>query len=68
MPPEIQPEYARLLSQVLPSVVVSEEQNERYLQQVTELLRRDDSLSSAEAELLKLLILLIEDYEEKHYV
>jgi len=67
IPAEIQPEYARLLSQALPSVIESEEQNELYLEQVSELLYREDSLSAAEGELLKLLTLLIEDFEEKHY-
>jgi len=34
---------------------------------VSDLLRREDRLSTAERQLLKLLTLLIEDYEEKHY-
>ena len=62
-----QPEYARLLAESLPTVVDSEGLNELYLEQVSELLRREDSLSPAERQLLKLLTLLIEDFEEKHY-
>jgi HTH-type transcriptional regulator/antitoxin HigA len=62
-----QPEYARLLAQSLPTVIDSEGLNELYLEQVSELLRREDSLSPAERQLLKLLTLLIEDFEEKHY-
>jgi len=62
-----QPEYARLLAESMPTVVDSEGLNELYLEQVTELLRREDSLSAAETQLLKLLTLLIEDFEEKHY-
>ncbi len=62
-----QPEYARLLAESLPTVVDSEGLNELYLEQVSELLRREDSLSPAETQLLKLLTLLIEDFEEKHY-
>ena len=61
------PEYARLLAESLPTVVDSEGLNELYLEQVSELLRREDSLSLAETQLLKLLTLLIEDFEEKHY-
>jgi HTH-type transcriptional regulator/antitoxin HigA len=38
--------------------------NELYLEQVADLLRREDTLSPAERQLLTL---LIEDYEEKHY-
>ncbi|MES2392792.1 MAG: transcriptional regulator [Acidobacteriota bacterium] len=67
LPLEIQPEYARLLKKALPSVIESEEQNELYLQQLTNLLHREDSLSPAEQEFAKLLTLLIEDFEEKHY-
>ena len=62
-----QPEYARILAESLPTVVDSEGLNELYLEQVSELLRREDSLSPAETQLLKLLTLLIEDFEEKHY-
>ena len=62
-----QPEYARLLAESLPTVIDSEGLNELYLEQVSELLRREDSLSLAETQLLKLLTLLIEDFEEKHY-
>jgi len=62
-----QPEYARLLAESLPTVVDSEGLNELYLEQVSELLRREDSLSPAETQLMKLLTLLIEDFEEKHY-
>ena len=62
-----QPEYARLLAESLPMVIDSEGLNELYLEQVSELLRREDSLSPAETQLMKLLTLLIEDFEEKHY-
>lgn len=62
-----QPEYARLLSESLPMVIDSEGLNELYLEQVSELLRREGQLSAAETQLLKLLTLLIEDFEEKHY-
>ncbi len=62
-----QPEYARLLTESLPTVIDSEGLNELYLEQVSELLRRESSLSAAERQLMKLLTLLIEDYEEKHY-
>jgi HTH-type transcriptional regulator/antitoxin HigA len=64
---EFQPEYARLLTQSLPSVVESEEQNELYLERVADFLQREDSLTPAEAQLVRLLTLLIEDFEEKHY-
>jgi hypothetical protein len=59
--------YARLLSDALPTVIDSEGLNELYLEQISELLRREDTLSPAETRLLKLFTLLIEDFEEKHY-
>ena len=63
----VQPEYAQLLAQTLPSIIHSEEQNELYLERVANLLRREDTLSPAEAEFLRLLTLLIEDFEARHY-
>jgi len=62
-----QPEYAHLLAESLPMVIDSEGLNELYLEQVSGLLRREPSLSAAERQLLKLLTLLIEEYEERHY-
>lgn len=62
-----QSEYAHLLAECLPTVIDSEALNELYLEQVADLLHREETLSPAERELLKLLTLLIEDYEEKHY-
>jgi HTH-type transcriptional regulator/antitoxin HigA len=68
IPAEVQSEYALLLAHTLPSIIHSEKQNELYLEQVTSLLQREDTLSSAEAEFLRLLLVLIEDFETKHYV
>jgi HTH-type transcriptional regulator/antitoxin HigA len=48
-------------------VIDSEGLNELYLEQVSHLLGREGALSVAERQLLKLLTLLIEDYEERHY-
>ena len=62
-----QPEYRRLLTSTLPSVIRNEKQNEEYLRQVAELLRREASLSDAEQEYVKLLTLLIEDFEAQTY-
>ncbi len=60
-------EYERLLSATLPFIVETEEQNEAYLRQVADLLRHEDSLNDAQREFVRLLTLLIEDFEEKHY-
>ena len=67
VPVAFQPEYARLLSSTLPSIIHSEEQNEEYLEQVALLLQREESLTDAEREFVRLLTLLIEDFEEKNY-
>ena len=67
VPVEFQPEYARLLSNTMPSVIHSEAQNEEYLEQVAVLLRREETLTNAEKEFVRLLTLLIEDFEEKNY-
>jgi HTH-type transcriptional regulator / antitoxin HigA len=60
-------EYARLLAQVLPSVIHTEKQHEACLKTLEALLERERSLTPAERELTTLLTLLIEDFEEKHY-
>lgn len=60
-------EYARLLAQILPSVIHTEKQHAASLKTLETLLERERSLSPAERELTSLLTLLIEDFEEKHY-
>jgi HTH-type transcriptional regulator/antitoxin HigA len=60
------PQYADLLARVLPSVIHSEKENERYLAMLEELDQKD-KLSPAEQRLTELLTLLIEDFEEKAY-
>jgi HTH-type transcriptional regulator/antitoxin HigA len=62
-----EPEYARLLAESMPSVIRSERQNETYVEQLAALLRREETLTSAERELAGLLRLLIEDFEERNY-
>jgi HTH-type transcriptional regulator / antitoxin HigA len=59
-------EYARLLSQTLPSVVHTEKQHDVYREQLEALLQREHALTAAERELMSLLTLLIEDFEDKH--
>ncbi len=66
VPLAAQPEYAQLLSEMLPSVIHSEQQNELYLHQVEELLQQEGSLTSAQGELLELLTVLIENFEKNY--
>ncbi|NDJ20306.1 transcriptional regulator [Nostoc sp. B(2019)] len=58
--------YSQLLSQYQPRIIKTEEENEKFLEIVEELLSRS-YLTSEEDVLLELLTKLIEDFEEKHY-
>ena len=60
--------YGKLLTATLPGVIETEEENERALAAVWELMKKgDDGLSPEEDRLLRLLIRLIEDFEDKAY-
>jgi HTH-type transcriptional regulator/antitoxin HigA len=58
--------YRELLSSALPHVIRTEEDNERYIAQLEALHDRGE-LTPEEREILELLTLLIEDFENKHY-
>jgi HTH-type transcriptional regulator / antitoxin HigA len=60
-------EYAELLVAIQPNVIETEEENEFYLAEVTKLMRLCDAISPAEERLLKLLVNLIESFEDRHY-
>jgi len=60
------PEYAKLLVDMLPHVVHTEEDNERYTTAVERLLAKRNR-TDEESRIVELLTLLIEDFEEKHY-
>jgi HTH-type transcriptional regulator/antitoxin HigA len=59
-------EYAKLLVDVLPHVIQTEQENERYTAILERLLAKR-SRSAEESRLVELLTLLIEDFEEKNY-
>ena len=61
------PEYARLLAETLPSVIHTEDENERFLASLEKLERRSRNWSPAEAKLAELLTLLIENFEDQNY-
>jgi HTH-type transcriptional regulator/antitoxin HigA len=63
----VSPAYTALLVKFPPRVIRSEEQNESYTKALYELEQRHENWSEEESELADLLILLIEDYEEKNY-
>src|SRR5262249_28524222 len=59
--------YGSLLSQALPAVIETEEQNEQYLAIVEKLMGKGEDLSPEEETLLELLAHLIEDFERRYY-
>ncbi len=60
--------YGRLLAKVQPRVIESEEENDRMLAVVERLLDRGEERLAEEVELTKLVVRLIEDFEERRYV
>ena len=63
----VRSEYASLLTSTLPAVIRSEAENERHIAILEELDRKGSRMSAAERRMAELLMLLIEDFEEKHY-
>lgn len=59
--------YRRLLSRTMPVVIETEEENARMLATVEKLMEKGEKLSAEEEKLLKLLVRLIEDFEERFY-
>jgi len=59
--------YGKLLSETLPTIIKTEEENDRAILIVEELLAKGDKLSFEENALLELLGKLIADFEEKLY-
>jgi HTH-type transcriptional regulator/antitoxin HigA len=60
-------QYARLLTEVMPIPVETEEDNERMLAAVGQLMGKGENLSVEEEALLRLLATLIQDFETKFY-
>src|SRR6266446_3449480 len=59
--------YKKLLSQTMPVVIETEEENERMLTVVEKLMEKGERLSPEEEKLLKLFSRLIEDFEQRYY-
>ncbi len=64
---ELNQEYGHLLTAVQPKVIETEEENEFYLAEVTKLMQLGENLSLAQEQLLRLLVNLIENFEDQHY-
>jgi HTH-type transcriptional regulator / antitoxin HigA len=59
--------YRRLLSQTMPVIIETEEENERMLKVIGKLMDKGENLSPEEEKLLKLLTKLVEDFEGRYY-
>lgn len=59
--------YGKLLAKVQPTVIRTEEENNRMLALVEQLMTKGDNLTPEEGELLRLLGKLIADFEEEFY-
>ncbi|MGZ4827938.1 MAG: helix-turn-helix domain-containing protein [Terriglobales bacterium] len=60
-------DYKQLIAEVPPKVIRTEAENEAYLEKLTELTGRWNTLSAAEKDLYDTLKLLIEDFENRAY-
>lgn len=59
--------YGRLLGKAAPAVIETEEEYQRMLTRVEQLMDKDDdSISPEEGRLLKLLAMLLEEYEDRN--
>lgn len=59
--------YARILSKALPTIIKTEEENDRAILFVQKLLAKGDKISVEETALLELLGKLIADFEAQYY-
>jgi HTH-type transcriptional regulator / antitoxin HigA len=60
------PDYAELLMQMLPTKIHNDEQNEHFVAKLEELVFKD-KLTEAEDELVELLTVLVEEYENRRF-
>jgi HTH-type transcriptional regulator / antitoxin HigA len=60
-------EYVQLLTIIKPKVIETEAENEFYLAEVSKLMQLGENLSPAQERLLRLLVSLIENFEDQHY-
>jgi HTH-type transcriptional regulator / antitoxin HigA len=59
--------YAGLLTKALPTVIKTEEENERILAEIEKLMDKGEGMSPEELALLELMSQLVEAYEEEAY-
>jgi HTH-type transcriptional regulator / antitoxin HigA len=59
--------YGGLLLKTRPAVIENDEENERLLGEIGAIMSKEGPLSPAERRLLKLMLLLIEEYEDRKF-
>jgi HTH-type transcriptional regulator / antitoxin HigA len=59
--------YAELLKEKHPRIIRTEKENDQTLREIDALMARGEDLTPEEAELLELLTMLVERFEEEHY-
>ncbi|WP_071188523.1 transcriptional regulator [Trichormus sp. NMC-1] len=60
-------EYIKLLAETVPRIIDTEIEHKRLLNEVDKLMDLGENLTDEQAEVLQLLVTLIEQYEDKHY-
>jgi HTH-type transcriptional regulator/antitoxin HigA len=60
-------EYIKLLSETVPRIIDTEIEHKRLLNEVDKFMDLGENLTDEQAEVLQLLVTLIEQYEDKHY-
>jgi HTH-type transcriptional regulator/antitoxin HigA len=60
-------EYTKLLAETLPRVINTTTEHERLINEVEKLMNMGEDLTPEQAEVLELLVTLIEQFEDKHY-
>ncbi|NWF57846.1 MAG: transcriptional regulator [Fischerella sp.] len=60
-------EYTKLLAETLPRVIDTEEEYERLINEVSKFISLGEKLTDEQADVLQLLAILIEKYEDENY-
>ena len=60
-------QYAHVLAKVLPRVIASNEEHERILHEIENLMDKGERRTAAEDAALELVVRLVRDYEEEHH-
>ncbi|HLP91687.1 MAG TPA: transcriptional regulator [Nostocaceae cyanobacterium] len=60
-------EYTKLLAETLPRVIDTEAEHKRLMNEVDKLMKLGENLTAEQAEVLQLLVTLIQQYENQNY-